>query len=175
MAKNSGKVFEEAVKKSIEGKDKIYYYRLRDPASSFNQGANTGLRFSISNDYDCLMYKFPNFFPLELKSSTATSFSFQCDKKEKSKNIKLTQIEGLTKASKVHGVLSGFLFNFSKKEKTYWMDIREFNKFVDSTDKKSINENDMIEFGAIKVRQKKKKVTYHYFIEELLQNIAWEK
>lgn len=175
MAKNSGKVFEEAVKKSVDGKDEIYYYRLRDPASSFNQSSENGLRFSISNDYDCLMYMYPNFFPLELKSTTTTSFSFQKNKKEKSKNIKLNQIEGLTKASKVKGVYAGFLFNFSKKNKTYWLDIRNFNVFMSNTDKKSINENDIIEYEGILVNQKLLRTSYTYHIKTLLEEIIKEK
>lgn len=169
MAKNSGKVFEEAIKKSIEKVPQCYYYRLRDPASSFNQTDN--LRFSIQNDYDCLMYKYPHFFPLELKSTKGTSFSIQFEKKEKSKMIKLNQINGLTKASEVNGVFAGFLFNFSEKATTYWMDIRDFNKFKNSTTKKSINESDIIEYNGIKVSQQLKKVNYSYDMDELIQAI----
>lgn len=170
--KNNGKIFEEAIKKSIEKIPDIYYYRLRDPASSFNQSSDNGLRFSISNDYDCLMYLYPYFYPLELKSSTTTSFSFQKDKKDKSKNIKLSQINGLLKASKITGVRAGLLFNFSNKEKTYWMNIIDFDKFRSSTEKGSINEKDILDYGGILIPQTLKKVTYDYDIANLLSKIS---
>ena len=167
--KNTGKIFEEAIKKSIEKVDNTYYYRLRDPASSFNQTDN--LRFSIQNDYDCLMYQFPHFYPLELKSTKGTSFSIQFEKPQKGKMIKLNQIKGLTKASDVNGVYAGFMFNFSEKARTYWLDIKHFNEFVDSTEKKSINEKDIVDLGGILINQKLKKVNYSYDIEHMISDI----
>lgn len=171
MAKNTGKVFEEAIKKSAERVFGLYQYRLRDPASSFNQSANTGLRFSITNDYDTLFYKYPYFYPLELKSTTTTSFSFQRDKKEESKQIKKHQIDGLEKAGKVQGIYAGFLFNFSKKSKTYWLDIHDFKKFQGDTEKKSINESDIIEYGGIIVDQVLLQTNYRYSIQKMLEDI----
>lgn len=167
--KNTGKVFEEAIRSSILKVDDCYYYRLRDPASSFNQTDN--LRFSIQNDYDCLMYKYPTFYPMELKSTKGTSFSIQFEKKQKGKMIKLNQINGLTKASLVTGIMAGFLFNFSDKARTYWLDVVDFNIFKESTDKKSINENDIIEHGGVLIRQKLKKVNYSYDMEGLINNL----
>lgn len=171
MAKNTGKVFEDEFKKSVDKLADCYYYRLRDPASSFNQTESSGLRFSITNDYDCFIYRYPYFYPLELKSSKTTSFSFQRDKKDKGKNIKLSQINGLLKASNVHGVYAGILFNFSEKAKTYWMDIKDFEKFHISTDKGSINENDIINHGGFLVEQHIKKVAYDYEIKKMLDTI----
>lgn len=170
MAKNTGKVFEEAIKKSIEKVPQCYYYRLRDPASSFNQTDN--LRFSIQNDYDCLMYKYPHFYPMELKSTKGTSFSVQFEKKQKSKMIKLNQINGLTKASEIEGVKAGFLFNFSDKARTYWLDIRYFNVFMKYTEKKSINENDIIEYGGVLIEQTLKKVNYSYNMHKLIIDLT---
>jgi len=171
LAKNTGKVFEEEIKKSVDKLSDVYYYRLRDPASSFNQSADSGLRFSVTNDYDCFVFRKPYFFPLELKSSKTTSFSFQRDKKDKGKNIKLSQVNGLLKASEVDGVYAGFLFNLSEKAKTYWMNVIQFNQLMISCDKGSINETDIINNGGILVDQQLKKVAYNYNIEKMLNDI----
>lgn len=168
---NTGKVFEEAIKKSIESVPDTYYYRLRDPASSFGDTSNNGLRFSITNDYDCLAYKHPVFYPLELKSDKGTSFSFQTEKGQSGKNIKLSQINGLLKASKVTGIKAGFLFNFSSIAKTYWLNIIDFYRFYQTTTKKSINEADIIEYGGILVQQTLKQVNYSYNISKLFSDI----
>jgi recombination protein U len=167
--KNSGKIFEEEIRDSID-KNKIYYYRLRDAASSFG-GGNDSLRFSIKNDYDCFMFLSPNFFPLELKSNQGTSFSIQKEKEEKGKDIKLHQIEGLTKASQYPDSYAGLLLNFRKTEHTYWLNIKNFNKFNESNAKKSINENDVIKYGGLLVPQKLKKVRYRYDIDKMIEMI----
>jgi recombination protein U len=169
VAQNSGKIFEDDFRKSIP--HNIYFYRLRDPASSFG-GGSENLRFSIQNDYDCFLYKEPNFFPVELKSTKGTSFSIQRDKKEKNKMIKLNQIKGLTKASQHSGVLAGFIFNFrSNNNNTYWLNIKNFNEFNSKTEKKSINENDVKEFGGIQIKNELKRVRYRYFIDEFIEKL----
>lgn len=167
--KNSGKIFEDSFRDSID-QSKIYYYRLRDPASSFG-GKQEGLRFSITNDYDCFIYFYPNFFPFELKSTKGTSFSIQKEKTEKSKMIKLSQIEGLTKASKHEGIFAGFVINFRDTEHTYWLNIKDFNIFNEQTEKKSINEVDVIKHSGILVPQRLKKVKYTYDIMSLVSFI----
>ena len=173
MAKSTGKDFELQIKESTSKYPQIYYYRLKDSAVSFNHTENTS--YTPSNDYDCFMYSYPNFFPMELKSSKGTSFSFQRDKKDKGKNIKLSQIEGLTKASLVSGVYAGFLFNFSDKYKTYWMNVKDFNRFYYESSKKSLNEMDMIDYGAVLLLQELKKVKYHYKLGLLLEEIINQK
>jgi len=169
---NSGKIFELAIKKSIESVPDCYYYRLRDPASSFGDTEGNGLRFSITNDYDCFFFTNGIFYPLELKSSKSTAFSFQTEKGQSGKNIKISQINGLLKASQTTGVKAGFMFNFAEIEKTYWLNIVDFYKFYKSTTKKSINENDIIEHGGVLIEQKLKKVNYSYDIAKLIHQIT---
>ncbi|MDD4779033.1 MAG: Holliday junction resolvase RecU [Tissierellia bacterium] len=167
--KNEGKKFEEDFKNSID-ESKIYYYRLRDSASSFG-GGNDSTRFSIKNDYDCFIYLSPNYFPFELKSKQNTSVGIQKTKEEKGKDIKLHQIEGLTKASQYEGIYAGLLLNFRSTEHTYWLDIKNFNRFNEGTNKKSINENDVIEYGGLLVPQTLKKVRYRYDIDKMIKMI----
>ena len=171
MAKNPGKIFEDNFRDSVESN--MYFYRLRDSASAFG-GGSEHLRFSISNDYDCFIYKEPSFFPLELKSNKGTSFSIQKIKEEKGKDIKLNQISGLTKAGEHEGVYSGLILDFRKSGNTYWLNIKDFNVFNNGTEKKSINEKDVIEFGGIKIRSQIKKINYKYYIGELLEKIQSE-
>jgi recombination protein U len=170
--KNEGKVFEDSFRDSID-QSKIYYYRLRDPASSFGE-KQENLRFSITNDYDCFIYLEPNFFPFELKSTQGTSFSIQSEedkKNKKTKMIKLNQIQGLTKTSQHKGIYAGFIFNFRDVEHTYWLNIKGFNKFNEGTEKKSINEKDVIEYGGLLVPQTLKKVRYKYDIDKMIEMI----
>ena len=171
MAKNTGKDFESQFKESALKSPNTYYYRIKDSGSSFNPTEGTGLRFTPSNDYDCFIYRHPHLFPLELKSGKGTSFSFQKNKKESGKNIKLNQIDGLTKASLTQGIHAGFVFNFSERDRTYWMNIVDFNRFYQTTTKKSINENDMLEFGCVLISQELKKVKFNYDIEKMLTDI----
>ena len=165
---NTGKVFEQNFKKSVD-KSKIYFVRLKDSPSSFGQDSSK-VRFTANNPYDNFCFYERTLFPLELKSTKSTSFSFQRDKKEKSKNIKLSQIEGLTEASKYNGVYAGFVFNFDKGE-TVWMDIKDFNDFYNTTTKGSINYQDMMEYGCIIIEKHLLKVNYKYEITNLLDEI----
>jgi penicillin-binding protein-related factor A (putative recombinase) len=171
MAQNEGKKFESDFQKSIP--EDVYFYRLRDTASAFGGGSDF-LRFSSQNHYDCFLYKHPFFYPTELKSNQGTSFSIQHTKEEKGKDIKLHQIEGLTAASKFSGAYAGLILNFRKTGNTYWLDIRNFNRFNEGTEKKSINEKDVQEFGGIGIRSEIKRVRYKYFIGELIEKIQSE-
>lgn len=162
---NEGKIFEEDFKKSVP--QNTYYMRIKDPASSF--GDNSNLRFSHKNPFDALIYCYPNLFFLELKSTKSTSYSFSLDKKEKSKMIKANQIEELTKAAHYKGIIPGFLFNMRKYNKTYFLHIRDFNRFISEVDKKSINQDDIIKYGGIEVRGELKVKRYKYYVGEFIE------
>lgn len=166
MAQNEGKKFEEDFKKSIP--DSYYWIRLRDPAQSF--GGQNNLRFSLKNPYDLLIYTDGFLFPLELKSTKGTSFSF----KGSSPMIKQQQIDDLTKAATYKGIIPGFIFNMRKYTKTYFLHINNFNKFLSQTDKSSINQQDIIDFGGIEIVGKLKKVRYQYMIWELINYLKTE-
>ena len=165
---NTGKVFEQSFKKSVD-ESKIYFVRLKDSPASFGQDSSK-VRFTADNPYDNFCFYERTLFPLELKSTKSTSFSFQRDKKEKGKNIKLTQIEGLTKASKYNGIYAGFVFNFDNGE-TVWMDIRDFNDFYNTTTKKSINYQDILQYDCVVIKKHLLKVNYRYEITKFLDEI----
>jgi penicillin-binding protein-related factor A (putative recombinase) len=163
---NTGKIFEKEWKDSIP--ENCYYLRIVDPPQSW--GDQTNLRFSPKNPFDALMYVYPNLFLLELKSTKGTAFSFTGT----SPMIKKHQIVELSNACKFKGIVAGFVFNMTSKNKTYFLSIQGFNKFMELTDKKSINEKDIIEFGGIEVRGEIKKVRTKFYIGELIKKAATE-
>ena len=165
---NTGKVFEQNFRKSVD-ESEIYFLRLKDSPASFGQDSSK-VRFTADNPYDNFCFYERTLFPLELKSTKSASFSFQRNKEEKGKNIKLSQIEGLTQASKYKGVYAGFVFNFDKGE-TVWMNIKDFNKFYNSTTKHSINYQDILQYGCVHIGKHLLKVNYRYEIKNLLEEI----
>lgn len=165
---NTGKVFEQSFKKSVD-ESKIYFIRLKDSPASFGQDSSK-VRFTADNPYDNFCFYERTLFPLELKSTKSTSFSFQKNKKEKGKNIKLSQIEGLTKASQYNGVYAGFVFNFDNGE-TVWMNIKDFNNFYNATIKKSINYQDILQYDCVIIEKHLLKVNYRYEITKFLEEI----
>lgn len=152
---NTGKIFEKDIKNSIP-KD-VFYYRIKDPAQAF--GENSTTRFSLKNDFDAFLYKYPTLVAVELKSNGGTSISFSLS--ENKVNIKANQIKCLSDCLKFN-IRAGLILNFRKSEKTYWIDISDFLLFANNTSKKSINEKDLKEYRAIEIPHVKKKVNFIY-------------
>jgi len=165
MATKEGKKFEEDIKKSIP--DYVYCYRIKDPAQSFGRDSRF-TRFSLKNECDFFFYKKPYLIAAELKSNQGTSISFAKTKEEKGE-IKYDQIKFLSSAQR-YGIICGFLLNYRKTNTTYWLDINNFNRFCENTEKKSINEKDLIEYGGIIVPSIKKRTRYIYDLSFLWSN-----
>lgn len=169
MAKvNEGKRFEEDWQNSFKKVD-CYFQRIKDSATSFSGGQTS---FTSSNPYDCFALYDGIFVPMELKSTEGTSISFEKEGSGKgNKMLKLHQIKCLELICKQKNVYAGFVFNFRKTHNTYWIDIRDFLKFYNETEKFSINENDAILHNAIKIDSKLLKVRYRYDVIKILQDI----
>lgn len=161
--KNQGKIFEQNFRKSIPINDKIYYYRLKDTASSY-YGGNDNLRFSQNNIADAIMFyvgsMFSYLFILEFKSHKGKSLPLTC--------IRKNQLEEMSEASKKIGVRPILVVFFSDIEKCYALDIEDVNNFTNSCDRKSIPieffDNNATEIETIKLR-----TNYKYNIEKWLQ------
>lgn len=164
---NEGKKFEEDFKKSIPSN--ILLYRLKDPAQGFGNSTNT--RFSLHNECDYFLYKNPNLIPIELKTTDKKSLTFAREKEDGSKQIKLCQINGLKRLNEFDGVCSGFIFNFRKDEITYWLGINNFLEFYNNTEKKSINIDDVVHGGGIKIEQTKIRVRNRYNVIDVIDLI----
>lgn len=168
---NSGKVFENDWKKSVD-KAGYFYHRLKDSAQSFGGGNN--LRFSSTNPYDCLMFADNYLFTLELKTVKSTSLTFwreDFENKEKSNNflIHKHQILGLSNADKFANVVSGLIINFRETTNhTYFWHIDNFLEYTNKLDKKSFNENDVINGNGLLINQRIKKVHYEYDVQKFV-------
>lgn len=123
---NSGKRFEQNFKNSIP-KD-IFYYRLRDGSSSWDKGSKT--RFQQTNICDCIVFNGNYLYTLELKSTKGKSLPFS--------NIKKHQISDLIWCSEFANVISGFVIEFASLDECYFIEISQFKRFCDTTERKSI-------------------------------------
>jgi penicillin-binding protein-related factor A (putative recombinase) len=173
LTKNPGKEFEEQLKASAQEQG-VYFYRIKDvPTIMLKQGAQTS-----QNDFDSFIYKKPNLFPIELKSTAKRSVAFQ------EKIIKKHQIEALEEANKYDGVIAGFIFNFREYENfTVFVHIKDFleikylseheikeHRFKSKLNKSSIGLDICKEVG-IEIRNVKKIKKYRYYINSLLDSL----
>lgn len=173
MAKQSvGKQFEDDFATSID-EDKYLLHRLKDSAQSYNNSANT--LYSWQNPCDYFLFNGKLFFCFELKSTKSKSISYQKDENDKSQRmIKWHQIEALTKFSEYDNVVAGFVLNYrddtNNNQRTYFLDIRDFNKIRLSTDKHSVNEIDILLNNAVKINGHIKRVHWHWNVDEFLES-----
>lgn len=121
------------------------------------------------------MFDGDTFCTFELKSVGTKSISFEREKTDKGV-IHKHQIDNLDSFSKYRNISSGFIFDFRLSEKTYFLPISEFIYMIDHLDKKSFNENDMLELcNPINIDKKKLRVNWKYNIEKLLDDIRRNK
>lgn len=176
MASNIGKDFEERFKSSVP--EYCMLQRLNDPPQSFTKRTDT--RFSIKNPCDYLMFdeKSRTLFCLELKTTKYKSISFEDikNKEEQNRMIHKHQIEGLTKFSEYNGIIAGFIYNFRDEkndmERTYFQNIKDFNRMVITLGKHSFNEIDILLNGAVKINGEKKRTRYTWNIDELIKKLT---
>lgn len=175
MVKNVGKQFESILKTNAPSYLKIV--RIPDPPQSFTQRSDT--KFSKKNPYDFEAFDSNNriSYSLELKTTSQKYLTYHtCEKDEedgKSSNIQWHQIVGLTKASEYENCIAGFMFNFrldNVEQLLYFMNIKDFNKFMQSTNKKSINIMDIVLNGGVKINGEKLKKNYRWNLDEFLEN-----
>lgn len=172
MAKNEGKIFESIIKSNIPSYLKLT--RLPDPPQSFSQRSDTA--FSHKNPYD-----FEAFDSLhriqycwELKTTSQKYLSYQTSRDDdKSAMIQWHQIDGLTRASEFENVRAGFLLNFrldNGEQLLYFLDIKDFNKFKQNTNKRSMNIMDISLSGGIKINGTKLRRNYRWDLDEFLKS-----
>ena len=152
---NEGKKFEIDFKNSIPAN--VYIYKLKD-AGGWSNASNT--RFTISNMCDFIMYSKPTLFLLELKSTKGKSLPFN--------NIRETQIKELYKASNTEGVRAGLVINLRTLEETYYLDIKDFKTYRETTERKSISLECLKDKGIL-IEQELKKTRYRYDIKEFIK------
>lgn len=160
--KNQGKIFEQNFRKSIPINDKIYYYRLKDSASSY-YGGNDNLRFSQNNIADAFMFFVGNFVThlliLEYKSHKGKSLPLTC--------IRDNQLKEMLEARNKIGVLPMLVVFFSDIERCFSLDIRYVEKFINEIDRKSIPVDFFEKYGT-EIEVTKLRTNYRYNIEKWL-------
>lgn len=114
---------------------------------------------------------------MELKSTKSKSFTVQLTENDNSNAmIKHHQIVGLTKYSKYDYVVAGFVFNLRNEQtgtqKTYFQDIKDFNRMMSEIGKKSCNEYDIVRYNAVEVSGELKRTRYKWNVEELLDYLT---
>ena len=179
---NQGKKFEHNFKQACEN-DGVFCLRLTDSDLSFNPNKELRSKFSIKQPCDFLVYYNGYLFTLELKNTKGKNFSFQRDPKLPDGMIHYHQINSLVNMGLYKGIISRFVLNFRQEpdekhdldERTFFLSIDDFSRFMVESDKRSINMNDVIEYGGIEIESIRKRTQYTYAIkiglEKILDNL----
>lgn len=161
--KNLGKIFEQNWKKSIPLSDKIYYYRLKDSASSY-YGGNDNLRFSQNNIADAFMFYVGDFVAilliLEFKSHKGKSLPLTC--------IRDNQLKEMIEAKEKVGVIPMLIVFFSDIERCFSLEIRYVEKFINENERKSIPLEYFEKYGT-EIEVTKLRTNYKYNVEKWLK------
>lgn len=161
---NTGKIFEEQVKKSVP-----YYcfcHRVTDNTGIYSH--ETLCDFFIFND------ETKRFFCIECKSTKNKSIGFENINEENPKKsmIHKHQILGLKKMMVYDNIVSGFLINFrdekARKEECYFIAIKDFLNAISEINKKSLSAVDLMKYNALKIPCMKLSKRYRYNLIELL-------
>ena len=173
--KNEGKKFESVFKSCSPSYLKIT--RIPDPPQSFTQRDDT--KFSKKNPYDFEVFDSLHRiqYSWELKTTSQKYLTYHTseedEKEKKSANIQWHQIEGLTKASEYDNCIAGFMFNFrldNGEQLLYFMNIKDFNRFRQSTNKKALNIMDISLNGGVKIKGEKLRKNYRWNLDEFLKS-----
>lgn len=164
MSQSIGKRFENNFKESIS--ENILVHRPPDQAQAFNMNSN--LRFSRKSPCDFMIFNGYKLWTLELKTVASTSISFERNKDDKG-DIHCYQIENLKNFAKYKNVISGLVIDFRGSDRTYFLNINEWDHLVNSINKKSFSENNLLELThPILINKKKLKINYRYAVDEFL-------
>lgn len=163
--KNQGKVFEDNFRKSIPITPNVFYYRLKDTASSY-YGGNQQLRFSQSNIADAFLlhtntqFNITHLLILELKSHKGKSLPFSA--------IRDNQLKEMFEASRYRKILPFIVMFFSDIERCFALPIQKVVALKQEGTRKSIPleyfEEQGTEIEVIKLR-----TNYRYNIEKFLE------
>lgn len=172
---NLGKKFEKNFKEAAK-KEGIFFYRIPDSTQSFGGGNSSFTHDSLA---DAFAFYNRILFALELKSTKYKSITIEREntKENSHKMIKKNQIKNLIECQSYNDIEGCFIFNFRTQEgdeildeHTYIININNFSNFLEQTDKMSISEKEVIEFGGVEIESVKKKKWFTYKIQDGLYN-----
>ena len=156
--KKSGKRFEENWKKSIP--ENIFYYRLKDSSSSWDNG--TRARFTPSNICDCFVFEGKKLLTLELKNTNTKSLPYS--------NIRKHQIDDLLWSGSFYNVIAGFVINFDTLDECYFVEINDFKRYFEENSRKSLPV-DYCRLNALKIDNKRLKTNKIYDVDKFLKEV----
>lgn len=166
---NQGKKFEHNFKQACEN-DGIFCLRLTDSDLSFNPNKDLRSRFTVKQPADLIVYYNGYLFTLELKNTKGKNFSFQRDPKLPDGMIHYHQINSLVNMGLYKGIIARFVLNFRQEpdekhdldERTFFLSIDDFSRFMVESDKRSINMKEVIEYGGIEIESIRKRTQFTY-------------
>lgn len=174
MANNKGKVFEKDFQDAAK-KQGLWILRLNDTSLSWEKEKSA--RFTPNNICDFIIYRKPNLFLIECKSTAYKTFSIQPTPEDSKGMIQAHQISDLINFGMAEGVYAGFVFNFRSdkdinEDCTYWLSIDNFSQFLVDLNRKSIGETHVAQYRGIAVEQTKKRTHFTYDINKMLDDIV---
>ena len=162
---NYGRVFEREFKESAE-KQNIWIMKIADtyvPAKEASPSA-----FIPQQPCDFVVHFDGTLWLLELKSSQNRYITIQRDKNNTGM-IKQHQYQQMYKHTCDCEHEKAMLVLQFEREYTYGLLIQDFYRFLQETDKKSINKLDAVQYGAFNVEQKLARTRYYYNVKKLLE------
>lgn len=174
---NAGKQFESDFRYSIPKTKGYLLQRFNDSSQSYQKCKD--VKFTPKNPCDFILFDTSKkiLYFLELKSTKYKAITFEDVNynDEQNKMVHKHQIKALTKFSDYANVVGAFLFNFrdedNNMERTYYQDIKDFNRMCKDINKQSFNEVDLLLHKAIKISGVKKRIHYIWDIENLLDKL----
>lgn len=168
-----GKIFEQDIMNSIPVE--LFKYKLRDSAAAWSGGGNA--RFTTTNICDIQCHDGRWFHLWELKSHKGASIPTSPKKNDKGKIthygvIKKNQLDGLIEAYTKKNVEPGFLFNFSDKQKTYFISVKWVAQALLEDHKKSLSLEWVDHNGTLipQMLKGRSKIHWIYDLSALLDN-----
>lgn len=153
----------------------LFKYKLRDSAAAWNGGGNA--RFTTTNICDIQCHDGQWLHLWELKSHKGNSIPIAPKTNENGKVthygvIKKNQLDGLIEAYLKKNVEPGFLFNFSDKERTFFVSVKWVRIAILEDGKKSLSLEWCEQHGAEihQVKRPRSKIHYNYDLSILLKN-----
>lgn len=156
-----GKIFEEDFKKSCQEQN-LWIDRIKDNQLSYSTQFST-----TQNKYDFYVFDTKVLYGIELKCTNLSSLTISRDKNEdKNKMIKKHQIDSLCKDNQYDNILCCFVINFKTSGNVYLLPIENFMKWYNLSEKKSMNEADVLSMCPISIDYELKRTRYRYNIKK---------
>lgn len=156
--KNTGKRFETSFRESVG--EELFFYRFRDGTSSW--GGGTATRFQQTNICDCELFDGERLYLLELKSVSGKSLPFS--------NIRSHQLRELVEASKHKNIIAGFIIEFNKETKCFYISAKDVESYIKNSDRKSMPLS-YLEDNGIEIEVKKLRVNVRLNIEKFIKEV----